>query len=242
MIQWPGIEARVIFWLAALHNIKGLLFWADNWWVNECPGSRQFKAQNCVADWCARQSCPACCNLTGSVNKSRQIGTGSAVCPEQLPICRGFVANQHYGMCQHPNRSEPLCAPVRRINRTAKVDFDPAWHPGAVPHETHLGWDSLGLMDGGGYWFYPGEDGPLSSIRLEGLRDGAEDWSLFSMLGTEHDGMTSSAADLLTQLVTSGSPSDVDAPKSDIYKDNWVLMEGLRRQAAHRVMGKRIEG
>eukprot|EP01047_Picozoa_sp_COSAG01_P065666 COSAG01_NODE_8910_length_2618_cov_5.533545_2_plen_64_part_00 len=63
------------------------------------------------------------------------------------------------------------------------------------------------------------------------------------MLGTEHDGMTSNAADLLTQLVPrNGFPSDVDAPKSDIYKDNWVLMEGLRRQAAHRVMSKRIEG
>jgi hypothetical protein len=30
VIQWPGLEARVVFWLAALHNIQGMLFWADN--------------------------------------------------------------------------------------------------------------------------------------------------------------------------------------------------------------------
>jgi hypothetical protein len=91
-------------------------------------------------------------------------------------------------------------------------------------------------MDGGGYFFYPGKDGPLSSIRMEGLRDGAEDWSLFSMLGASQDGLTSRAADLLTQLVTAGTPDDVDAPKLEIYKDDWALMERLRRQAAHRVM------
>jgi hypothetical protein len=128
---------------------------------------------------------------------------------------------------------------VRRINRTAKVDFNPAREPGAIAHKTAFGWYSLGSVDGGGYFFYPGDDGPLSSIRLEGLRDGAEDWSLFSMLGTEPDGMTSSAADLLTQLVAVGTPSDVDAPKSELYKDDWALMESLRRQAAHRMMSKR---
>ena len=56
------------------------------------------------------------------------------------------------------------------------------------------------------------------------------------MLGTEQDGLTSSAADLLTQLVTASTPSDVNAPKSEIYRDDWALMERLRRQAAHRVM------
>ena len=242
VIQWPGIEARVIFWLAALHNIKGMLFWADNWWVNECPGSRQFSVQDCAADFCEQTSCPMCCNLTGFVNKTRNIGSGSAVCPERLPICRGFVPGQHYGTCQHQNLSEPICSPVRRINRTAKVDFDPMSHPGATAHKTQFGWNSLGSMDGGGYWFYPGENGPLSSIRLEGLRDGAEDWSLFSMLGTDHDGMMSNAADLLTQLVAAGTPSDVDGSKSELYKDDWALMERLRRQAAYRVMGKPKRG
>ena len=58
------------------------------------------------------------------------------------------------------------------------------------------------------------------------------------MLGTDHDGMTSTAADLLTQLVAAGTPSGVDASKSELYKDDWALMERLRRQAAHRVMGK----
>jgi hypothetical protein len=26
-IEWPGIEARVIFWLSALHAVPGMLFW-----------------------------------------------------------------------------------------------------------------------------------------------------------------------------------------------------------------------
>ena len=81
----------------------------------------------------------------------------------------------------------------------------------------------------------------MSSIRLEGLRDGAEDWSLFSMLGVSPDGLTSRAADLLTQLVTAGTPSDVDASKSEIYTDDWALLERLRRQAAHRVVSRRIK-
>ena len=211
-------------------------------WVEECPGTRQYSVQDCSADYCARPSCPACCNYTCatgvpcSINKTKKVGTGSEVCPKQLPICRGYVPDLHYGTCQHQNASEPVCAPVRRINRTAKVNFDPASHPGAVPHRNKFGWDSLSSMDGGGYFFYPGKDGPLSSIRMEGLRDGAEDWSLFSMLGASQDGLTSRAADLLTQLVTAGTPDDVDAPKLEIYKDDWALMERLRRQAAHRVM------
>ena len=90
-----------------------------------------------------------------------------------------------------------------------------------------------------GYFFYPGENGPLSSVRLEGIRDGLEDWSLFTMLGVDPAGPTSRAADLLTQLVTAGTPSGVDAPKTQIYKDDFVLLEKLRRQAAHRILGAR---
>jgi hypothetical protein len=34
-----------------------------------------------------------------------------------------------------------------------------------------------------------------------------------------------------------GTPNTVDGDKTEVYKDDWLLLEGLRRQAAHRLMG-----
>ena len=59
------------------------------------------------------------------------------------------------------------------------------------------------------------------------------------MLGVDPAGPTSRATDLLTQLVSAGTPSEVDAPKTEVYKDDFALMERLRRQAAHRILGAR---
>jgi hypothetical protein len=59
------------------------------------------------------------------------------------------------------------------------------------------------------------------------------------MLGVDKREPTSLAADLLTQLVTNSTPSRVDAPKSEVYTDNWPLLESLRRQAAHRIISSR---
>jgi hypothetical protein len=39
-IEWPGIEGRVIFWLASLHAIPGMLFWANGYWSSQCPEHR----------------------------------------------------------------------------------------------------------------------------------------------------------------------------------------------------------
>ena len=39
-IEWPGIEARVVFWLASLHAIPGMLFWANGYWSGQCPHLR----------------------------------------------------------------------------------------------------------------------------------------------------------------------------------------------------------
>ena len=247
VVEWPGIEGRVVFWLAALHNIRGMLFWSDDWWVSQCPGPRSdppLPPQNCAADYCTAELCPLCCNATCThppcvENKSHTGGShgpGSSICPKQLPVCHGFVAGKLYGSCQHQNASEPVCAPVRRINDSARVDFSPQARPGTKATHNKFGLDSLGLLDGGGYLFYPGEQGPLSSIRLENIRDGLEDWSLFMMLGVDDAGPTSHAADLLTQLVSDGTPSQVDGPKSELYRDDWGLMERLRREAARRVM------
>ena len=40
----------------------------------------------------------------------------------------------------------------------------------------------------------------------------------------------------MTQLVVARTPSAVDAGKAEVYRDDWRLMERLRRQAAHRIM------
>eukprot|EP00928_Gymnodinium_smaydae_P089262 TRINITY_DN73252_c0_g1_i1.p1 TRINITY_DN73252_c0_g1~~TRINITY_DN73252_c0_g1_i1.p1 ORF type:complete len:560 (-),score=93.14 TRINITY_DN73252_c0_g1_i1:60-1739(-) len=60
----------------------------------------------------------------------------------------------------------------------ALLDFDPAsyiW----CPHQPKL-W-----VNGDGYLMYPGPRGPINSVRLEGIRDGLEDWEMFRLLQPE---------------------------------------------------------
>jgi hypothetical protein len=40
-IEWPGIEARVIFWLSALHAIPGMLYFADGYWASQVACDHQ---------------------------------------------------------------------------------------------------------------------------------------------------------------------------------------------------------
>jgi hypothetical protein len=44
----------------------------------------------------------------------------------------------------------------------------------------------VGGIDGDGSLTYPGEDGPLATIRLVNVADGIEDVELFKQLGTHH--------------------------------------------------------
>ena len=71
-IEWPGIEARVVFWLASLHAIPGMLFWSNSYWASQCPQLRP-------------------------------------------------------------------CAPVRRINGTGMVDWDPRTSPATAPGQSYNG-------------------------------------------------------------------------------------------------------
>lgn len=78
---------------------------------------------------------------------------------------------------------------------------------------------------------YPGVDGgPVSSVRLQNIRDGIEDWELFSRLG--HSGVTaaepliSNAADLIRQAVLNDTAR----------REDPALLERLRREAARRVI------
>ncbi len=64
---------------------------------------------------------------------------------------------------------------------------------------------------------YPGVDGPLSSIRLENIGDGLEDYELFRKLRN-----VTFRDQLITQLVQSG----------DQWTDSPQLLEKVRRRAA----------
>lgn len=121
------------------------------------------------------------------------------------------------GNCSRPS---PKCQPMRRINNTALTDFSPATFRDA---------------NGDGSFTYPGEHGPLATIRLANIADGIEDWELFNRLGTSHRSI-SRADDLITQLI-----SNITAAGR---VENPALLERVRRQAAHRIMAnsKTLDG
>ena len=71
--------------------------------------------------------------------------------------------------------------------------------------------------------FVVGADGPLSSIRLENIADGLEDYELFRRIEniTHRD-------ELITQLVQTG----------DLWTNDATLLEATRRAAAVAVMAQ----
>ena len=97
---------------------------------------------------------------------------------------------------------------MRRINGTSMMtDFDPA----------SIIWCSQKLYDfwvnGDGYYMYPGPDGPISTSRLEEIRDALEDMEL---LRTVPSAVRDAA---VAQLVT--GPTQ--------HKDDPLLLEQVRR-------------
>ena len=119
-IERPGIQNRMLFWLAALLNIEhgaptGWLYYAVNLW------------RPCDSEKCGG------------------------------PVKRKAL---------HVNNSSPF------------TDFPPAnyiWEPKFYDI----------FANGDGNYLYPCESGPCPSIRLSNIRDGLEDWELFSRLSPE---------------------------------------------------------
>ena len=145
-IERPLIQARLLFWLGAVQNIQGWLYWTTSLWAN-CPTSPHA--------W------------------------------------------------QRTNRTV-----MRRINGTSMLtDFDPA----------SIIWCSQKLFDfwvnGDGYYMYPGPNGPISTSRLEEIRDALEDMELLRMVPSA----VRDAA--VAQLVT--GPTQ--------HKDDPLLLEQVRR-------------
>ena len=71
---------------------------------------------------------------------------------------------------------------------------------------------------------YPGPDGPISTIRLEEIRDGLEDWELFLRAGP-------SAIPLIEQLVRSSTD----------WTEDPMLLEQTRRTIAASLTQQRSE-
>ena len=95
---------------------------------------------------------------------------------------------------------------VDQINDTMLTTFD-VWMPSEQ-------------VNGDGFLIYPGPHGPLSSIRLENIRDGIEDFELLQHCGAER------CRDLILQAIRNGTDYSLDVK----------LLESLRRQVASRVI------
>ena len=153
----------MMYWLASLHGIRGMLYWSVDHWAAECGRS-------------------------SSVN-------------------------------QHP----PACRNISRLSGSARTNF------------------VNNAMDGDGTLVYPGTEGMISSIRLEAITDGIEDWQLFGRLGVTSN-YTSKSRDLLQRVLTNDTNGmDWNSswwrraawdPSSSVYTE----LESVRRQAAHRVI------
>ena len=128
----------MMYWLASLHGIRGMLYWSVDHWAAECGRS-------------------------SSVN-------------------------------QHP----PACQNISRLSGSARTNF------------------VNNAMDGDGTLVYPGSEGMVSSIRLEAITDGIEDWQLLQRVPT------SSRASLVRRLVRNGTD----------WTANATLLEKTRRDAA----------
>ena len=85
-------------------------------------------------------------------------------------------------------------------------------------------------QNGDGTLIYPTADGPVASLRLANIRAGIEDWELTNRLGYSTT-LISNAADLLRQTVVNDTSR----------REDPVLLERLRRQAARRIIAAMAE-
>ena len=75
------------------------------------------------------------------------------------------------------NRYPKSSQVMHQLDGTARTDFDPAnyiWYP-----RTDI------FANGDGNFLYPGEDGPIATVRLHNLRDGFEDAEMFQQIPIE---------------------------------------------------------
>ena len=88
----------------------------------------------------------------------------------------------------------------------------------------------------------PGPHGPASSVRLENLRDGMEDYSLFHRLGADR------SAKLISRVVANGPHCSPGAAWNNVssrcvdWREEPLVLEQARRQAAAMLVRELREG
>ncbi len=116
----------------------------------------------------------------------------------------GFL---YYTLNRWPGNERPLQAP----ERGNKVG---GWNPA-----------SFGTANGDGCLLYPGPDGPLTSMRLENIRDGIEDLELLRMLA----GHDAARADLLCDEVVGQGGTGFTRDSERFARTRQQLLEFLSR-------------
>lgn len=107
------------------------------------------------------------------------------------------------------------------VRNSAYTDFPPAnyiWEGDGGTYDI--------FANGDGFFMYPCEDGPCSTIRLSAMRDGLEDWEIFSKLDKKV------SIPLLRRLVR--GPDD--------WTEDPELLERTRREAAFELQKPRLGG
>lgn len=99
------------------------------------------------------------------------------------------------------------------------------WHPNRIidTADPYLDWKPtyIARTTGDGCLTYPTPDGPVSSIRLENIRDGIEDYDYLALLADAKG--REAAMKLVARLVTSNTdfrrdPAALDAVREEIAK------------------------
>ena len=107
---------------------------------------------------------------------------------------------------RRPSSNEP----ISRIDGTSRTNFDPA---------NYIWTDNF--ANGDGNFVYPGEDGPVPSVRLHNLRDGFEDAELLHMLNAEE------AKKLVEPLVQSPTRFSLDSKLLEQQRNRAASLVGV---------------
>ena len=91
----------------------------------------------------------------------------------------------------------------------------------SVCYQPDFGVLQVASMAGDGQFLYPGEKGPLPSIRFANIRDGSEDYDYLTMCGA-------TSRDECRELIKSMTE----------YSRDPALLREMRRRIAKRIMGK----
>lgn len=124
----------------------------------------------------------------------------------------------YYTLNRWPGNSQPLQPP--RLGNKVR-----SWNPA-----------SLGTANGDGCLLYPGPDSPLTSIRLENVRDGLEDLELLRILAAQDAGVADELCDRVAGPGITGFSRDPD----EFARTRKQLLESLAQLSVRDML--RLDG